>query len=92
LYFEIQFIKQVYSISAHYLIIRIMIWIILIIFIIATGLYFAWRFGLLRKFSMEKGRLMGSEILYLPYTGDYHKLGPLFEEVTRSTQAVFKFS
>jgi hypothetical protein len=62
-----------------------MIWIILIIFIIATGLYFSWRFGLLRKFSMEKGRLMGSEILYLPYTGDYQKLGPLFEEVSRNT-------
>ena len=35
---------------------------------------------------------MACEILYLPYTGEYSKIGPLFEEVVRDTKSVFNFS
>ena len=55
-----------------------MFWIFLLVFIAVVALYSAWKFGLFKKFSMEKGRLMACEILYLPYKGDYQKIGPLF--------------
>lgn len=69
-----------------------MFWIVFLVLIVLVVLYSIWKFGLLQKFSMETGRLMACEILYLPYKGDYEKMGPLFEEVTSNTRTIFKFS
>jgi len=35
--------------------------------------------------------LISCEILYLPYQGEYSKIGPLFEEVCKDSASVFSF-
>lgn len=69
-----------------------MIWILIFLAICAGIAYALYKYGLFDSFTMQDGRLKASEVLYLPYQGEYSKIGPLFEEVSTDTKSIFKFS
>ena len=61
------------------------------------GLFFAvllylYYLGLFKSLSFQETKLGPLKIFYLEYQGEYHKIGPTFEKVSKDTAGYFKFA